>query len=342
MSSVTITDVARRAGVSMKTVSRVLNAEPSVRPEVRERVKQAAKELRYRPRLSARSLAGSRSYVVGYLITDPSIPYNSYAQLGALRACHASGYHLLVEAVDLAAPDVGAEIDRLVASIAVDGFLLVPPTCDNLPILDALDAAGAPYVRISPALDPGRSAVVESDDRQAAHEMTVHLLDLGHRRIGFVVGDPRHIAARNREAGYRQALASRDVEVEARLIRQGYFTFRSGYEAGEAMLARPDPPTAIFASNDAMALGVLAAAQKLGLVVPRDLSVAGFDDTPSASMVWPSLTTVRQPIIDMAAAATEMIIAQSSRKAPSEPPQPQLMFPSELAIRGSTAAPAHL
>ena len=341
MRSVTITDVARRAGVSMKTVSRVLNDEPRVRAEVRELVKQAAKELRYRPQLSARSLAGSRSYVVGYLLTDPSIPYNSYAQLGALQACHAAGYHLLVEAVNLGAPDLGAEIDRLLASIAVDGFLLVPPTCDNLAILDALDAAGVTYVRISPALDPARSALVEPDDRQAAYEMTVHLLDLGHRRIGFVVGDPRHSAAHNREAGYRLALASRGVEVDSQLIRQGYFTFRSGFEAGEAMLARPDLPTAIFASNDAMALGVMAAAQKLGLAVPRDLSVAGFDDTPSASMVWPGLTTVRQPIVDMAAAATEMIIVQSSRKGRPEPhrPPPQLTFRSELAIRGSTAAP---
>ena len=322
----------------MKTVSRVLNSEPRVRAEVRELVKLAAKELRYRPKVSARSLAGSRSYVVGYLLTDPSIPYNGYAQLGALQACRKAGYHLLVEAVDLAAPDLGAEIDRLLASLAVDGFLLAPPACDNLAILDALDDAEAPYVRISPALDPARSATVESDDRRAAHEMTGHLLDLGHRRIGFVVGDPRHAAARKREDGYRQALAEHGLEADEGLIRQGDFNFQSGYQAGEALLAGPDRPTAVFASNDVMAMGVLAAAQMLGLAVPRDLSVAGFDDTPSASMVWPGLTTVRQPIADMAAAATELIIEQSTRKARPEP-GPPLVLPSQLVIRGSTASP---
>lgn len=336
--SVTIIDVAKRAGVSMKTVSRVLNEEPRVRAEVRERVALAAKELHYRPKVSARSLAGSRSYVVGYLLNDPSIPYYGYAQLGALRACRKAGYHLLVESVDLGAPDLRAEIDRLVGDFAVDGFLLVPPLCDNLAILDALDDAEAPYVRISPAVDPGRSALVECDDRRAATEMTLHLMDLGHRRIGFVVGDPRHSAAHHRLEGYRHAHAQRGMAVDGQLIHQGYFTFRSGYDAAEALLASPDRPTAIFASNDAMALGVMAAAQALALSTPRDLSVAGFDDTASASMVWPALTTVRQPIVDMAEAATEMIIERSTRKA--RPAQsPQLMLHCDLVLRGSTAAP---
>ncbi len=150
MASITITDVARRARVSMKTVSRVMNGEPYVREELRQRVRQAAQDLRYRPKVSARSLAGARAYVVGYLLTGLS-PYVVQAQSGILKACHGAGYRLMVEAVDPAAPDLPAEIERIVGDLGVDGMILVPPLCDNAAILDALDRQGAAYVRLAPA-----------------------------------------------------------------------------------------------------------------------------------------------------------------------------------------------
>ena len=338
MSSVTITEVALRAGVSMKTVSRVLNAEPHVREEVRERVLAAAKELRYRPKVSARSLAGARSYVVGYLLGDPSVPYTAQAQLGALAACRRAGYHLLVEAVDLAAPDLAAELEPLFATLSVDGILLTPPYCDNRAILDALDAARVPYARISPGVEPQRSPHVEADDRRAAHDMTDYLIGLGHRDIGFVAGHPEHGATRRRLDGYRQALKQRGLPYREELAAPGDFTFASGYAAAERLLASERRPTAIFASNDDMALGVLAAAQERGLKVPAELSVAGFDDSPTAAMVWPRLTTVRQPIADMARAATEMLIAGAAKGARAEAPVQQLLH-CELIVRASTAAP---
>ena len=332
--------MARRAGVSTKTVSRVLNAEPYVRDELKARVLSAARDLHYRPKMSARSLPGSRSYVVGYLLNDPSNPYIGQAQLGALTACRQAGYHLLVESIDLTGPDIRAQLDRWLGALKVDGVLLSPPLCDNANILGALDDAGVAYVRLAPSTDPRRSPLVESDDRAAAHQMALHLIDLGHRDIGFVVGAPGHSASRLRLEGFRSAMADRGLPFPKRLIRQGDFTFRSGGEAGDELLRGRLRPTAIFASNDAMALGVMATAHKLGLSVPGDLSVAGFDDLPWASVVWPKLTTVRQPIMQMAAMATGIIIDLSAGNL--DPAQPQRrMLHSEIVVRASTAPPAN-
>ena len=338
MASVTIIHVAQRAAVSVKTVSRVLNGEPYVREELRQRVLEAAKALRFRPRPSARSLAGSRSYVIAYLMTDPSVPYTGQAQLGALTACRRAGYHLLVESVDPSADDLAAELESLFTTLAVDGMLLTPPHGDNPAILDALDAAGIGYVRIAPGGDLDRSASVDADDRQAAHALTGHLLDLGHRRIAFITGPAAHGASRRRLDGFRQAMADRGVVLDEALVREGAFTFPSGLEAASKLLTLADRPTAVFASNDVMALGVMATAQRLGLAVPRDLSVAGFDDAPIAAMVWPSLTTVRHPVAEMAAAAADLLIARASRNAPGPGPSHSSMD-CELIIRESTAPP---
>jgi LacI family transcriptional regulator len=347
LTSTTITDVAKRAGVSMKTVSRVMNAEPHVRDELRIRVLEAVKALRYRPKTSARSLAGARAYVLGFVLSDTTpagtqatdlSPYATRAQLGALHACRKAGYHLLLEAVDPVASDPDAEFEFLSGILAVDGMILPPPHCDNEAILDALDREGIPYARIAPARDEGRSACVEVDDEAAAGTMTRLLLDLGHERIACIKGPDGHSASAKRLRGYRLALAERGVAASEALVRPGLFTFESGYEAATLLLATPQPPTAIFAANDLMALGVIARAQELGHQLPQTLSVAGFDDIPAASMFRPSLTTMRQPIAEMAAAATEMLIAGSGGE--GRPDQyPHRRLDCELVIRGSTAPP---
>ncbi len=338
MSSVTIIQVAQRAGVSVKTVSRVLNGEPYVRDELKARVLEAAKALHYRPRVSARSLGGSRAYVLAYLLTDPSVPYFAQAQLGALSACHRAGYHLVVESVDTAGDDLLEDLEGLFTTLTVDGVILTPPHGDNSHILEALERAGIAYVRIAPGSEVQRSPRVEADDRRAAHAMTACLLDLGHRRIGFIAGPAEHGAARSRLEGHRDALAERSVPVDEALIGQGDFTFESGREAAARMLAGAARPTAVFAANDIMALGVMAEAQKLGIGVPSSLSVAGFDDAPFASMVWPALTTVRQPITEMATAAAEMLIARSARPR-AGPGADHAALHCELIIRDSTAPP---
>lgn len=333
MARSTITDVALSAGVSIKTVSRVLNGERAVKAETRDRVEASMRDLGYRPSLSARSLAGSRTYLLALVWDNPSAEYVGALQRGAAARCRASGRHLLAEPVD-GGPAAEA-IARLAAAVRVDGFILSPPVCDDLEALAVLDAGDTPYVRIGPTLEPHRSASVEMNDEAAACEMTRRLLGLGHTDIAFVRGHPGHGAAERRLAGFRHAMAERGLALEEARTPQGWFSFRSGLRAGEALMALEPRPTAVFAGNDDMALGVLAAAARLGVGVPDALSVAGFDDTAMARSVWPELTTVRQPVADMAAAAADMLIAGAARP-PTGEPFPRRMLGFDILMRGTT------
>ena len=343
MTPATINDVARVAGVSKKTVSRVLNDEPHVSDLLRERVTAAAAELRYRPNVSARSLRGPRSYVVGFLLSGARMidahPYAVQAQLGALAACREAGYHLVVEAIEPSSPDLRRDLEQLSSTLRVDGVILLPPLCDNTALMDALDANGIAYARIAPATDAGRSPHVDPDDRQAARTMTEYLLDLGHRRIGFIAGPDGHSASTCRLDGYRDAMMERGVAILDDLIRPGLFNPDSGYQQAQVLLALPEPPTAIFASNDLMAFGVIAKAQEMGCQLPQTLSIAGFDDIPVSNVIWPRLTTMRQPVTEMTRLATQMVISRASGSdIPPEPPHRTLRC--ELVVRGSTAPPA--
>jgi LacI family transcriptional regulator len=189
-----------------------------------------------------------------------------------------------------------------------DGVVLTPPTCDDPEVLAAIEAAGLPYVRIAPHREFERSPYVFMDDRRAAWEQTLRLWDMGHRRIAFIDGPDEHVSAARRREGYVAALRERGAEPRPEWIAKGQFLSLSGFDAAEALLRLPERPTAIFAANDEMAVGVLSAAAKHGLSVPRDLSVVGFDDSPAAESAWPRLTTVHQPTAEMAEAAVEMLI----------------------------------
>jgi LacI family transcriptional regulator len=338
VSSVTIHHVADHAGVSIKTVSRVLNKEPNVRPQTRDRVLAAAELLRYRPSVSARSLAGSRSYLIALFSDNPSPNYVGDVQRGAVTRCRDSGYHLVVEPFDSAAPGAPEVARGTVMTLRPDGAILTPPVSDRPLVLQALDEAHTPYVRIAPDGDLDRAAYVRMDDRQAAYEMTMHLLELGHRDIGFIVGHPDHGASHLRLEGFTQAMQDFGCPIRPDRVVQGFFSFRSGYDCAEAFLAIEDRPSAIFASNDDMALGVLAVAHRHRLSVPADLSVVGFDDTPAAMTSTPPLTTVRQPIFEMAAAAAEMLInGEWDPRADGKPPS--RLLPFDIVIRESTAPP---
>ncbi len=332
----TIYDVARIADVSIKTVSRVLNGEPNVRPETRQRVIDSAAALHYRPSLSARSLAGARSYLLGLLFDNPSPAYVAEVQTGLTTRCREAGYHLVVEPVSCESPDVGGVVEALTGALRMDGLILSPPVCDSEAVLDVLDRIAMPYVRIAPWRDVERGAQVAMDDRRAAYEMTGHLLQLGHRDIGFIRGHPGHGASLRRFEGYAQALADQGVALKSDRVAQGNFSSASGVRCGQTLLDRKDRPTAIFASNDDMGLGVMMVAARLGLSVPDHLSVAGFDDSTAATIVWPPLTTVRQPIVDMAYAAADVLLA---RDAESGQPQAR-MLDFELVLRQSTGRPA--
>ena len=348
MASVTIYDVAARAGVSIKTVSRVMNKEPNVRPAMRDRVLQAANELGYSPNLSARSLAGSRSFVIAVFVdaaltidhwrSERGADYLSRIQLGATLECREAGYHLLIELIDHEGPQVRQEVAALLAALKPDGVILTPPSSDNAVVLELLDKAGTPYVRVGPERAEGLGPRVHMDDVAAAREMTEHLIQLGHKRIGFIVGEPRYGASQARREGYLEAMKAHGLSVAPSWVRQGDFTFQSGLDEAKALLALPDRPTAIFASNDDMALGCIAAIAESGLMTPGDVSVAGFDDSPSSRFSRPQLTTVRQPVAEMSSVAARLLIAQARNSEPAERPE-DILLPFELIHRASTAPP---
>ena len=339
MRPVTLKDVALRAGVSPKTVSRVINGEQHVRPEVRAAVQRIVDELDYRPNAFARSLSSSRSYLLGLFLDDPGSGYAADLQLGALLRCRQRSYHLVVEPLDITSTNWASQVVDSIRALRLDGAILTPPICDSPALLDLLDREELPYVRISPRGDPQRSGLVEMDDRAAAARMTDYLVGLGHRDIGFIKGDPAHSASLKRFEGYSEAMARAGLTPHPDHVREGDFSFRSGLNLGSEMLRAASLPTAIFASNDDMALGVLITAIRLGIGVPERLSVAGFDDAPTSRAAWPQITTIRQPKAEMAAGAVDILVDPHYRANPTGDAYKRLLD-YELIERLSTARPA--
>ncbi len=333
----TIIDVARQAGVSIKTVSRVMNKEPTVHADTRARVQEAVTALNYRPQLSARSLAGAKSFLIGLLYYDPSAAFVAGVQQGATLGCREAGRHLVVESLHENGDGVQTQIESMLAALRPDGMILTPPLCDNLVILDTLRAHRTPCVLISPAADGHGMARVRMDDELAAEELTNLLISLGHTAIAFIEGDQS--ASDRRRHGYERALKAHRIPADPSLVVPGSFDFDSGVAAAQQLFARATPPTAIFAANDDMALGALTAAQRLGIAVPHDVAIVGFDDSRAATLVWPELTTVRQPLAEMAMAAVDMLLSGAVTSDPSHP-APVRVLPHEVIVRGSTAAPA--
>jgi LacI family transcriptional regulator len=330
-SRATIEDVAASAGVSIKTVSRVLNREPNVRPETRERVLSAAEALRYTPHASARSLAGHRSFNIALVYNNPSDNYMMGVISGVLEACASAQYHLILSPVALDEAGLLAEIDDLMAHSRPDGLLLTPPLTDSPALLARLSTLGVPYASISPRRQDDVVAVAM--DEPAAAELVVdHLVELGHRRIAHVLGHPAHGASQWRLDGYRRGLAKAGVAVDPSLEVAGEFSFESGVAAAQRLLDMTPMPTAIFAANDDMAAGVLHVAHQRGLRVPEDLSVAGFDDTPISRQLFPLLTTIHQPTRDMGRLATDALLAHVREPTPGSLQR----VPHMLKIRQST------
>lgn len=309
---VTIHDVARHAGVSPMTVSRVINSETNVREETRAHVAASIKALRYSPNPAARNLASAGSIHIGLLHASSTAAYLSELLLGILEQSSLSGCQLVLEQCENLESERKA-LQRLIAD-GVDGVVLPAPLCDSEEALKTVAMAGIPAVMVTsgrPA--PGFSAV-SINDFEAAREMTRHLLSLGHRRIGFINGHPGHTASGQRFRGYMEGMAEAGITVGADQVAQGFFTYRSGLEAAERLLTNGFNPTAIFACNDDMAAATMAIAHRKGLDVPGDIAIAGFDDTPLATMIWPELTTVRRPIADMAREAVKLLIEQVRAK----------------------------
>ena len=331
----TIVDVGKLAGVSSKSVSRVLNDAPNVTPELRKRVLDAAEQLNFHPNTFAQGLVRQRSHLIGLIYENPSPSYVVELQMGVLDTLHGGRYRLVVLPVQ-SVEHRAHEIVGLMRSAGLDGAVLAPPASDHPVVLKQLNAAHMHYARISPTRNVERGLSHLIDDIAAAREIAGHLVSLGHRHIGIIQGDPTHPATQARMTGYTEALADAGLAPEERLVEHGLFTFESGYEAGKRLLAQRDRPTAILAENDEMAVGAMTAAREMGIDIPGELSVAGFDDSEVSRIVWPRLTTIRQPVFEMAAAATEMLIARLEGNS-----EDYLVHHSHrLIVRESTTPPA--
>ncbi len=309
----TIKDVSAAAGVSIKTVSRVLNNERYVGAATRARVEEAVAALNFRPSMAARSLAGRRSFQIALVCDNPSAHYLFEIQAGARARCEADGVRLIAQPYDRASPRLLDDIAALVDTTHVDGVILTPPISDDAAVRATLTTRGVRTVLVSPG-DASAGPSVRIDNAKAAAVMTRHLLALGHRRIGFVAGHPDYAASAQREGGHRAALAAAGIAPEAALFVCGAFDFASGARAGAALLELAEPPTAVFAASDEMAAGVLTAAHARGLRLPEDLSVAGFGDDALAGYVWPPLTTIRQPVREMGAQAADLLLTGADER----------------------------
>lgn len=335
--AVTIHDVARHAGVSSMTASRVVNQRHHVSEEMRERVMASVRALGYKPNLAARA-ARTGNLQIGLLYSNPNSSNLSAFLMGAFLEAGKLGYQLLVEPT-ATHPTHLAAVRKLVDH-GVEALILPPPLCDDEEILKMLRKRGVTAVAFTTAKPRSDTSAVLIDDYKGAVMMTERLIALGHRDIAFVRGDMKHSTAVRREEGFRAAMADAEIEVRPQWVVDGDFTYRGGLDAGRRLLESGDRPTAIFASNDDMAAAVMAVAHRKGMDVPGDLTVAGFDDTPLASAVWPALTTVRQPIAAMAREAVVLLLEQiRARRAGRQPQVTHKQLKYAMVERESTGAP---
>lgn len=335
MAEVTIKDVARLSGYSIKTVSRVINKHPTVADEIRTKVESVIAKLNYQPNLWARSLRSSRSHLLALFSSDPTVAYVSRIQQAATSVCRDAGYHLMSELAPTAEQRTAKAIKDLAIQVHLDGALLIPPASDNLAMIKALTAAKLPFVRISPSTHLDSGSYVYIDDHKVAYDMTQYLIDLGHREIAFVGGPPSHGAAGKRQTGFEDALRDNGLTIRKEWILEGKFDVQSGMIAGEKLFAGRKWPTAVLGSNDETAVGILAAAYRVSAKVPADVSIVGIDDAPIASSFWPKLTTARQPVFDLGEVATKILIEEIETSCPMRVEK----LECEIITRESAGAP---
>jgi LacI family transcriptional regulator len=333
----TINDVARLAGVSKKTVSRVINNSPLLNDETRERVEGIIKQLGYVPNPQARALALRRNFLIGLIHDNPNAQTVINVQQGILDALHDTEFGLVVRPLDRTSPRMLENVRNFLERQRLFGVVIMPPLSENDALARLCDELGVRYTRMGSAELDDPDHLVASNDRQAVCEAVTHLIEQGHVRIGFIEGPHGFRSAAERRLGFEDALRAASIKLPRSLVAEGSYTFESGLKAGNLLLDLVPPPTAVFASNDEMAAGVLHAARQRGLDVPQDLSIVGFDDTAIAAHIWPPLTTVRWPIISMARSAAlklvgDVIDPESDVDEPS-------MFLSTLVRRASVVPP---
>ncbi|MCW8925058.1 MAG: LacI family transcriptional regulator [Xanthomonadales bacterium] len=304
----TINDVAAMAGVSKRTVSRVINASDKVNQATRARVLEVIDQLDFTPNRQARGLAARRSYLIGLVYDIPTL-FISDVQRGVLNVCEDTGYELVVHACHTDSKEAITNIVKFVTRARVDGLIICSPVSEIDGLEPALKKAGCAYIRFTSTLGSGPRKRVVTDYLPAISDMTRHLVEFGHRDFGFISGPRGNISARKRHESFVRALAEYDLELPKNMIVEGAFTFDSGVAASRKLLSRNPQPTAIFAANDEMAFGVMNVAAEKGIKIPEELSVVGFDGTPFATFVVPSLSTIIRKTDEMSRLATLKLLA---------------------------------
>lgn len=330
----TINDIARLAGVSKKTVSRIINHSPLVRQDTREKVEALMLEVGYVPDPLARGLAFRRSFLIGMVYDNPTAQFIVNMQYGALDSLRGSGFELVVHPCDSRSPDYVDGVRRFVQQQKLHGVMLVPRVSEDPALAEMLDSIGVRYVRIAAVSMDRPERMVVTHDHDGAAEVADYLQSLGHRDIALITGPRDYRSAIERTGGFLSALHKRGIELpKARVVEAGY-TFESGVAAAEKLLSGKKRPTAIFCGNDEMAAGVYRAAMRAGINVPRELSVVGYDDSPLASRLWPPLTSVRRDTRDTGRIAAAMLIQ------PEDGPRPLASVRPHLILRDSCQPPA--
>ncbi|WP_245739093.1 LacI family DNA-binding transcriptional regulator [Sphingomonas rubra] len=331
----TISDVASAAGVSIRTVSRVLNKSDKVAADSRERIEATIRDLGFSPSSRARALASGRSSLIGVVQDDPNAQVIGVLQRGIVDICAASGYELVVHPARFAAPDLVDNIRDFALRSRIDGLIVLPPVSEVAALPRALARLKVPAIGIAAVGVPGYSGALISEERSAAALLGEHLIALGHRRVAIITGPRCFHSATERERGFRSALDRHGVTLPDHYVMEGDYGFATGHAHASHLLGLEVPPTAIFGCNDITAAAVIKAAHDRGLRVPDDLSVVGFDDSELASMISPALTTIRRPLLDMAHEATRRLIAMiDDRERPDFSPH---HVPLGLVERSSTA-----
>lgn len=339
--TVTIRDVAEEAGVSLQTVSRVVNGGPNVRPQLRDKVQAAIDGLGYVPSLAAQRMSGSRSYII-LAINDRERTLADWRErrgtdwvdqmlLGGILTCSQHGYRMMVELIDTHSDHVERELGAAISALQPDGVILTPPHSENSLITQLLAERGIPFARIGSDA-PGPGIPMTMGDHGAAHLATTRLVELGHRRIGMIAGPSQYSLSGWRIEGWQAAMMGHGLPVEG-LLERGDFGYESGTHAARALLDRNPDLTAIIASSDQMTLAALEVARERGLDVPRDLSLISFDNTPIVRFSQPPLTAVDQPIAETVSRAVVQLIARGE----DSDSDPVIEVPAVLVERASTA-----
>jgi LacI family transcriptional regulator len=331
-SRVTIREVAARAGVSVATVSKVINSRYGVAASTSARVRGVIEELGYSASLTAQSLRNSRTNVIGVLIGDIE-PYNIQLLRGVAEGVRGTGFELVVYSACRGTPEEQAGWERhalaRLSGTLVDGALIVTPTIVDL-------RYGAPIVAVDPHTGPETLPTVDADNLRGGALATEHLLSLGHRRVGMLTGRSDLLSAQLREQGYRSAMAAAGVPVDEDLVQTGGFVAKTAAAAARRLLESAERPTAIFAANDVSAIATVETARQLGLRVPDDLSVVGFDNVPESALCTPPLTTVEQPIPTMGRRAVELLLQLIRDEVPEST---HIRLETTLVVRQSTGPP---